>query len=92
MPCGTEGKRISGSRRPFGNGRGVEANAQEAAKWYRRAAEQGHAKAQFAAGNLYLGGVGVKADMAEARRWLQKAAEQGHQRAQMVLDQLGPGQ
>ena len=38
----------------YKNGVGVEPNFEEALKWYRRAAVQGHAKAQFALG-WYVG-------------------------------------
>ena len=37
--------------------------------WYRLAAEQGHAAAQFSLGNMYDEGEGVPEDAAEAVRW-----------------------
>ncbi len=54
-------------------------------KWYRRAAEQGDAKAQFNLGIMYKKGQGVPQDYAEAIRWYRKAAEQGHAGAQTAL-------
>ena len=56
---------------------GVGTNFTEAVKWYRRAAEQGHAKAQNWLGWCYKNGKGVKVDLAESAKWYRKAAEQG---------------
>ena len=50
----------------------------EAAKWYRKAAEQGVAWAQNNLGYLYGEGKGVTQDYAEAVKWYRKAAAQGH--------------
>ncbi|MEN8195356.1 MAG: Sel1-like repeat-containing protein kinase family protein [Pseudomonadota bacterium] len=47
-------------------------------KWYRKAAEQGHARAQFALGYMFDQGKGVERDPAAAIKWFRKAAEQGH--------------
>ena len=41
----------------------------EALKWYRKAAEQGHAIAQYIVGHSYLRGKGVTKDDAEAVKW-----------------------
>ena len=49
----------------------------EAAKWYRAAAEQGLAEAQYCLGLLYEYGMGVEQSSAEAAKWYRKAAEQG---------------
>ena len=57
----------------------------EAARWYRKAAEQGHAVAQYNLGVMYKNGQGVKQDHAEAVRWYRKAAEQGQADAQCSL-------
>ena len=57
----------------------------EALRWYRKAAEQGHAKAQYHLGRMYLVGFGVARDTAEAVRWYRKAAEQGLVKAQSFL-------
>ena len=61
----------------------------EAAKWIRKAAEQGHAKAQHMLGYMYKNGEGVAMDRAEAVKWYRKAAEQGDERAQRKLNDLG---
>ena len=57
-------------------------NFEEAVKWYRKAAEQGDAVAQYKLAWMYENGEGVTQDTAEAvRRW-HKAAEQGYAFAQ----------
>lgn len=50
----------------------------EALAWYRKAAEQGDAKAQGNLGAFYFNGIGVKKDPAQAVVWYRKAAEQGN--------------
>lgn len=62
-------------------------NLQEAASWYRKAADQGHAEAQFRYAHLRDKGSGVKKNQAEAAKWFKKAAEQGYVRAQIALAQ-----
>ena len=57
----------------------------EAASWYRRVAEQGHAGGQFNLGLLYANGEGVPQDYAEAMKWYRLAAEQGHAGGQLNL-------
>ena len=66
----------------------------EAVRWYRKAAEQGHAYAQSNLGVMYAEGHGVPQDYAEAVRWYRKAAEQGDADAQGnlgVMYDLGRG-
>ena len=69
-------------------GKGVDQDYQEAAKWYRLAAEQGHAVAQNNLGWMYDMGKGVDQDYQEAARWYRLAAEQGHAVAQNNLGVL----
>ncbi|MDG2286187.1 MAG: tetratricopeptide repeat protein, partial [Alphaproteobacteria bacterium] len=57
----------------------------EAAKWYRKAAEQGNADAQFNLGVMYYNGDGVTQDYVEAAKWYRKVAEQGDAEAQNKL-------
>ena len=57
----------------------------EAVKWYRKAAEQGFAGAQFALGRMYAEGKGVPLDEVEATKWYRLAADQGHEEARNVL-------
>ena len=61
----------------------------EAVKWYRKAAEQGYAKAQYNLGVMYFKGEGV-ADDAEAVKWYRKSAEQGFAFAQRNLAYITP--
>ena len=53
-------------------------NDREAMRWYRKAAEQGDATAQYNIGLLYDEGLGVQKNGEEARKWIQKAADQGY--------------
>ncbi len=57
----------------------------EAVKWYRKAAEQGYAKAQYNLGSMYDMGLGVPQDYEEAVKWYRKAAEQGYAESQRRL-------
>ena len=54
-------------------------------RWYRLAADQGVAAAQFNLGVSYADGEGVLKDDAEAARWYRLAADQGHAAAQFNL-------
>lgn len=63
-------------------GSGVPRDSGEAVKWYRKAAAQGDAWAQFYLSGKYHLGSGVPRDFGEAVKWLRKAAEQGHAGAQ----------
>lgn len=49
----------------------------EAAYWYRKAAEQGYAPAQFRYGECLKYGKGCKEDKVKSGSWFKKAAEQG---------------
>jgi len=57
----------------------------EAKKWYQKAAEQGHAKAQYKLGFIYAAGSGAQQNDRLAVYWYQKAAEQGYASAQTHL-------
>ena len=60
----------------------------EAVKWFRKAAEQGDASAQFNLGVMYANGEGVPEDDQEAVRWYRKAAGQGSAEAQYCLGRM----
>ncbi|MCK5097449.1 MAG: SEL1-like repeat protein, partial [Desulfobacteraceae bacterium] len=45
---------------------------------YKRAAEQGYAKAQYNLGAMYDKGIGVPQNRNKAAYWYRKAAKQGH--------------
>ncbi len=66
-------------------GDGVKRNQAEAAKWYRKAAEQGYAAGQDALGVCYYSGDGVEQNNAEAMKWFRKAADQGVAEGQFLL-------
>ncbi|WP_432760534.1 tetratricopeptide repeat protein [Neisseria lactamica] len=69
----------------YANGQGVRQDDEQAAQWFRKAAEQGNAKAQFNLGLMYANGQGVRQDDAQAVQWFRKAAEQGFADAQYNL-------
>ena len=83
----TLGTLYSFSQILFANGgrAGPESDPAEAAKWYRLAAEKGHAIAQNNLGGMYAYGRGVPQDDAEAVKWYRQAAEQGEAEAQYNL-------
>lgn len=66
-------------------GYGVDADIQEALRWYRLAADRGLPQAQNSLGFMYSLGLGVKRDAERAAYWLHCAAEQGHSGAQTNL-------
>ena len=53
----------------YDRGEGVPQNDAEAVRWYRMAAEQGVALAQYSLGVMYANGRGVPQDDIEAARW-----------------------
>ena len=57
----------------------------QAVYWYRKAAEQGNATAQFNLGVFYASGYGVNKDYYQAVYWYKRAAEQGNMYAQCNL-------
>jgi TPR repeat protein len=62
----------------YGNGEGVPQDFTEAVKWWRLAADQGHAGAQCNLGVKYAQGTGVQQDFTKAARLFKLAAEQGN--------------
>jgi tetratricopeptide (TPR) repeat protein len=66
----------------------VETNYIEAARWYRKSAEQGNPIAQHWLGHVYLSGRGVAKDETEAFKWFREAAENGNIAAQSDLGRL----
>jgi hypothetical protein len=67
-------------------GQGVPQDHAEAAKWFRRAADQGLAGGQFNLGVLYGNGQGVPKDFVQAYLWFSLAAKQGFGNAARFLD------
>jgi hypothetical protein len=60
----------------------------KAAKWVRKAANQGDKEAQNTLGLMYLKGEGVKKNLRLAKTWFKKAAALGHAQAQNNLEAL----
>jgi TPR repeat protein len=73
----------------FAGAEGLPEDKVEGARWYRRAADQGHATGQYGLGLSYLIGKGVDKDVNEGLRWLRLSARQGFQLAKDRLDELG---
>ena len=76
-------------------GRGTkEENFEEAIRWFRKAAEKGHAAdrghiaAQLQLGNMAYTGQGAAQDYAEAFKWYSGAAAQGDLNAQRLLGHM----
>jgi localization factor PodJL len=62
----------------FTDGRGVQADPAEAAKWYRLAADRGLPPAQYRLGNLLEKGTGIERNLDEAMTYYRQAAEAGN--------------
>ena len=56
----------------YGEGLGVPQDWPEAERWWRKAAKQGVAEAQYNLGHRYRKGLGVPQDYAEAVKWYRK--------------------
>ena len=69
-------------------GLGVSQNFETAIKWFKLAAEQEVARAQFNLGLLYYDGLGVLQDDKTAIKWFKLAAEQGDSSSQFNLGTL----
>ena len=65
----------------YGNGYGVTQDDATAVKWYRKAAEQGNADAQYNLALMYEDGKGVVQDVAYAHMWWNIAAANGDEDA-----------
>jgi len=65
-----------------------QANFAAATEWFRKAADQGHAGAQYALGQISEKGLGRPPDLAEAALWYTRSAEQGYARAEFSLGRM----
>jgi hypothetical protein len=83
------------------HGQGAPQDYAEAVKWYRKAAEQGHAHAQNNLGAMYHKGQGVHQDYIQAYMWYNLSAAQVGRlaaknrdlvAAKMTPEQLAEGQ
>ena len=85
-PCSGTGRqqiRTSHPRRTrsascYREGVGVKEDDTEAVNWFRKAADQNDAAAQFNLGEMYEEGDGVKESMKEAIKWYRKASACGY--------------
>ena len=67
------------------NGEGIPENDAEAVKWYRKAADQGYAKAQYNLGVMYYSGDGVPENDVKFMIYAKKSGNEEYQR---VLNKL----
>ena len=65
-----------------------EKSVSKALQAFSRAAEGGHASAQYVVGQSYYKGLGIRRNMREARKWLSKAAANGNQAAKNLLEEI----
>ena len=72
----------------YRDGTEIPADDEEALFWYREAAKQGSAEAEFAIGEMYRNGEGVSADSRLALQWYRKAADRGLAQAQLEVGEM----
>ncbi len=79
----------------YAHGRGYEPVCRQAARWFEKAAEQGHPAASFSLGFLLYNGYGLDTDVCllnaspgRAAQWLKRAAELGMPRAQRIVGRM----
>ena len=70
----------------YRQGQGVSRDYDKAVKWFRNAANQGFAYAQFNLGLMYANGNGVPQEIVQAYVWFSLAAAQGHEYAKQGQD------
>ena len=75
----------------LGNWHLTAQDVDKALKWYERAANAGHAAAQYNLGLLYLKGEDVPWDGFKGMAWINKAANGGDAKAQALLQRLRRG-
>jgi TPR repeat protein len=69
----------------FENGRGVDQNLSQAAKWFEQSALQGHVDAQYNLALMYATARGVEENQTKAIMWFKRAADQGDTEAKTIL-------
>ncbi len=62
-------------------GQGIDADVEEARRWFKKSAEQGHMEASTNLGVLYA----ENGDLKSAEKWFRKAAELGDEMAERNL-------
>lgn len=68
---------------------GIIQSNELAARWYRKAALQGHSGAQYNMAVLHINGQGVERNVITAYAWLMIASENGHKSSRDLSAQLG---
>ena len=72
----------------YRQGKGVQQDYAEAAKWYRKAANQGDIGSQYNLGRMYRDGLGVPQNWEEAVKLYRKGADQGDAYSQHSLGEM----
>ncbi len=72
----------------YGTGANVLQSDTEAAKWFERAANQGHVQAQARLASYYWSGRGVPKDLSKAYFWASLAWAQGDENSKLLLEGL----
>jgi TPR repeat protein len=72
----------------YRDGQGVPQDYKTALKWFKLAAKQGYAGAQYDLGVMYRDGQGVPQDYKTALKWFKLAAEKGNAYAQSKLKNM----
>ena len=72
----------------YHQGHGVDVDYKKAFEWWEKAAEQGHADAQYNLGVMYELGHGVDQSDSRAMQWYAKADAQGFEIAQVAIREL----
>lgn len=87
--CAVDGEEAYRRGLAYDYGRdGYLQDASKAEKMYRKAAEQGHAEAQYKLGQMHSVGRGARLSQIEAAKWYRAAADQGHNWARHSLAHL----
>jgi len=70
------------------NGNGAIQDFEEAAKWFKLAAEKNHMLAQYQLGLMYKTGFGVDIDLKTSYMWLNLSAAAGSEKAALARDKV----
>ncbi|ADU14708.1 tetratricopeptide repeat protein [Asticcacaulis excentricus] len=72
----------------YDNGFQVEKDPAKAVEWYKKAAAQSHAEAQYQLGRHYLSGEGIAKDEKEAFVWVQRSAFKDYPQGLLLTGQM----
>ena len=68
----------------FAKGYGVVMDEKKSFEGYKKAAEQGHSKAQYNLGVMYIIGSGAPKSLSDAKHWLNLAYENGIESVEII--------